>query len=211
MFDYYFYDWDGCLVDTLTIWLDGYRQILIDNYQLNLSDKTIIDDFFGTWEQGPEKHGLNGAKFYELLLPYVNQKLTQIDFVPHALNTLNQLKQSGKKLAIVSSSKFVSILPVLQKNQLQKFFDAIVTDDDVSKNKPDPQRLNIAIQKLQAEQSRSIIIGDSGKDILTGQNAHIKTCLYFPSVHDKFYNQNDLLKLQPNYQIENHSQIFTLK
>jgi pyrophosphatase PpaX len=58
---------------------------------------------------------------------------------------------------------------------LDKFFQTVVTLDDVENAKPDPEPVQKALARLDSTPERAIMVGDSKYDILAGQNAGTKT------------------------------------
>ena len=54
--------------------------------------------------------------------------------------------------------------PDVYKRQLP-YFEVIVTADDTTKHKPDPEPLNIALEKLGAAPENSVMVGDTMFDI----------------------------------------------
>jgi len=53
--------------------------------------------------------------------------------------------------------------------------DAVVTIDDVTKAKPDPEPVLKAISELKADPAKTLMVGDSTMDIQSGVNAGVDT------------------------------------
>jgi pyrophosphatase PpaX len=94
--------------------------------------------------------------------------------LPHSEETLRQLKESGRKIAAVTTRQRTSIKTLAQTGLLQ-YFDVIITGEDILHPKPHPEPLLKALQKLVVEPEKSIMIGDTEADILAGKNAGIRT------------------------------------
>jgi len=208
-YKYILFDWDGCLGNTLDIWLAGYRQILGDS-GVKISDQQIVSEFFGTSYGGPEKYGLDGQVFYKKLSPIVTEGLKVLDLNDNALEMLKAIKGLNIVMAVVSTSYRDVVIPALKHNLIDQYFDVIIGWEDTKEHKPDPEPLEKAMKLLgiSDEMKQSVvIIGDSKHDIGAGKNAGISTCLYHNSNHSKFYEIGQLKQLQPDYIISNFNEL----
>ena len=184
------FEWDGCIADTLDIWLKNYREFL-KPHGFAPSDREIVHDFFGTGDAGPNKYGFDGKKFYKKLIPIVEAQMKDVKLnIPKSV--LSGLLENERQLGLVSTSNRSTIMPAFEFHNLQNLFEVVIAGNEVSKFKPDPEQINKAMEILKAEQSSTIIIGDTDKDILAGKNAGIKTCLFFPEVNQRFHDEQEL-------------------
>lgn len=95
---------------------------------------------------------------------------------PHAKFVLNRLLKSGYKLAVVSDAPRFEAWLRLNYLGLQHTFDLVLTFDDTGYHKPDPRPFLMALDGLQVEAERTLLIGDwKERDILGGQNAGLHT------------------------------------
>ena len=60
---------------------------------------------------------------------------------------------------------------------MERYFDTIVTCDDTDKHKPDPEPVNIALERLGSRPEEAVMIGDSIFDILCAKGAGVKSVL----------------------------------
>ncbi len=91
---------------------------------------------------------------------YFEKMLNDVKFYPDVEETFHELKISGFKIAIVTSSR---------RNMIDKIkieADAIVTMDDVSSGKPDPEAYLKAIKIVGSTPSRTIVVGDIDNDLI---------------------------------------------
>lgn len=185
----YLYDWDGCIAKTLNIWLDAYKK-LFSEYDVQISEQTIITKVFGDWE-GPKKFGVkDNEQFTKELLNLVNIGFQTLELYPNAKETLVKLKDLGVKIAIVSSSKWDSIKPAFEKNNLSKLVDTVISAESVTHHKPDPESIYKAMKECGITNKEDVvIIGDSNKDVVCGANANIDTILFYPPENHKFYDE----------------------
>lgn len=195
MYKAYLIDWDGCAARTLEVWLQAYREVLLTE-GISLSDRQIVDDYFGTGETGTKKYGLDYSSFYGVLLPLVESRLDQVKLAPDFQETVTALKAAGNKISLVSSSNRRFIEPVLHKQGIIDLIDLIITAEDVKNIKPDPEPLEKAINLLGSDKSETVMVGDSDKDSLAASAAGIDCIIYYPELNYKFYSSESIAELK---------------
>jgi len=89
--------------------------------------------------------------------------------------TLEELAKQDFKMAIVTTKRRETAIKGLKLMGLEDFFPVVISIDEVTKYKPDPQPLNMALDKLNSSADQAIMIGDSEHDILGGKNTGTKT------------------------------------
>lgn len=94
---------------------------------------------------------------------------------PHAIATIKTLRKHGIKTAVVTTRGKASTMLTLEKQQMVWLFDAIITFEDVSAPKPDPEPVLKALQLLEVNPAQAMMVGDTDLDILAGHNAGVKT------------------------------------
>lgn len=203
----YLFDWDGCLADTLSVWMDGYKKTFA-KLGLYPKEKDIVS-IFGEWD-GPKKFGVNDMKLFEKeIFHYLSDKLPKVKLNKNAKKILRELKKRGKKTAILTSSRKQDVSRAIDWNDLGSYIDCLLTVDDVIEHKPDPEVVYKALEILKGEKDESIIIGDGIKDINCGKNAGIQTVIYYPKVNSKFYTEDYLRSLNPDYFIRDFMELIT--
>jgi pyrophosphatase PpaX len=194
-YEYYLLDWDGCLAQTLELWLKAYRDTYAD-YGLHPSDIEIASRF-GNWN-GPADFGIKDVGQYtKRLLERVQPKLRTVNLYPGAREFLEALKNQHSKIALVSSSKRDDLKEAIAHNHLEYMFDLVLSADDVSEHKPDPEVIHKALDILHGNASQAVIVGDSKSDLGAAQNAQIDSVLIFPKSHELFYSLDVLMSYKP--------------
>lgn len=92
------------------------------------------------------------------------------EFVP---DVMGYLTERGYTLGIVSTKFRYRIETILKREGLLDFFDVIVGGEDVSRHKPDPESLNLAIRKLDLPREKLIYVGDSVTDAKTAKRSGV--------------------------------------
>ncbi|MDD2504438.1 MAG: HAD-IA family hydrolase [Clostridia bacterium] len=100
-----------------------------------------------------------------------------ISIFPGMLELLKKLKSSGYKIGLVTSRLAHTTKIGLEKFDIEQYFDAIITCEDCNSFKPDPEPVNLALERLGSMPEESIMIGDSMFDILCAKNAGVKSAL----------------------------------
>ena len=76
-------------------------------------------------------------------------------------------------LGIVTTKYHYRIEQILEKNNAMNVIDVIIGGDDVKNEKPDPEGLLTAIQKLNVSKNQVLYVGDSIVDAKTAQSAGV--------------------------------------
>ncbi len=100
---------------------------------------------------------------YDKVNPITHANLT---FLPHIRDVLNGLELSK---GIVTSKRLDHALDVLQ--DLRQFFSVIITPEQTTRQKPNPEPLLLACEKLGVSVRKSVYVGDTVRDYQTAQNA----------------------------------------
>ena len=89
---------------------------------------------------------------------------------------LERLGESGKQVALVTSVPNRTLVrEALEGLTLNRYFAAVVTGEDVTRNKPDPEGIQMVLKRMEVRPSRVIMVGDSASDIQAGRNAGVIT------------------------------------
>jgi len=89
---------------------------------------------------------------------------------------LRWLRQRGARIGLVTDLTEEIQLRKLQRLGLLGLVDAVVTSEEIGREKPDPGVFRSALRKLQASPADSVIIGDDyRKDIVGGKRAGLST------------------------------------
>lgn len=131
-----------------------------------------------------------------------------IEPFPGMVDLIKGLKAKGYKVAITTSRMYNSTMVGLRKFGLDEVFDAIVTSNDTTKHKPDPEPVLITLDKLGAKPEEALMIGDSMFDIKCAHNAGVKAVLvgWAEAVTEEDLNGPD----RPEYFIETAEELFDL-
>lgn len=94
---------------------------------------------------------------------------------PGVLDFLDWAKSNDKKTAIASSSARNWVVPHLEELGILPYFDIVLTKDDVSAVKPDPELFLCTKSSLDILDYEAVIFEDSYNGIVAGNLAHLYT------------------------------------
>lgn len=83
----------------------------------------------------------------------------------HHEYALSRLKKQGYIIAVCSNSKKKTIELMMDRAELSKYLDLIVSNEDVKKAKPDPEMYITAINKLGLKADECLIVEDNPNGI----------------------------------------------
>lgn len=202
------FDLDGTLLNTNELIIASFTDTL-NHYcpgQFKREDiipflgPTLIDTFTSI---DPERADEMVAHYREHNWRNHDLLVTQFDGV---FETVQTLKRSGYKLAIVTTKKRNVVEKGLRLSKLDQFFDVVVTLDDVENAKPDPEPLLKALEQVDSTPEEAIMIGDNSHDILGGKNAGTKTAGVAWSLKGREF----LDTFKPDYMLENMSDLLDI-
>ena len=188
-YQYFLFDWDGSLADTLPIWFGGYKKIFA-KHGIEVINEKIAREVLGDWS-GPRRLGVaDDEEFFAELESEVIDRLDNAKLNPGVFEMLTLIKQRGGKVAVVTASRKRWVKRALRNNELRDLVDVFLGKEDVSYVKPDPESLLKAIKLMGGKPFEAIMIGDNGKDVSAGKKAGMDTGLYFPKRYEEFYSKD---------------------
>lgn len=163
------FDFDGVIADTesqYTIFWDkqGKDYLGLDNFGHTIKGQTLIQIFCRYFdgmlkEQEKIVHDLNA---FEQQMSY--------DYIPGALEFLQDLKNRGIRTAIVTSSNDIKMSNVYAAHpELPELVDAVLTSEHFSKSKPDPECFLKGMEVLGGLPEETIVFEDSFHGISAGR------------------------------------------
>jgi phosphoglycolate phosphatase len=94
-----------------------------------------------------------------------------------AAEGLRSLKTLGYHMALVTNNSRRTSVQTLDRFLLSKFFDLVVTRDDVSGLKPSPAGILNAISFFHAARANTYYVGDSIVDVMAAKAADVKVII----------------------------------
>ena len=169
------FDFDGVIADTewqYTIFWNkkGKEYLGLENFGLTIKGQTFKQIAAGYFSE-------KQRELYEEIEPELNEYEINLsyDYVPGALEFMQKLKAAGIRSAIVTSSHNVKMANAYKAHpELLDLVDVILTSNDFSKSKPDPECFLKGIEVLGGTPEETIVFEDSLHGIAAGRAAGAK-------------------------------------
>ena len=201
-------DFDGTLGNTLPAWTDAFDAVL-QHHGVHVSQEHVIEYCFHSCpDDVVRKHGItDGVAFKERVWTSVVERMNSVNPFEEVVETLGALRSHGFKLAVVTNTRRAAIEPVLSRWKIRDHFEAVITIEDVSHGKPDPEMLHRAINTLNVSPSRTYILGDSKSDVVAGKRAGIKTIGFSPQENWKYLALEALRFTEPSHLVHSYADL----
>jgi HAD superfamily hydrolase (TIGR01509 family) len=97
---------------------------------------------------------------------------------------LSRLRKEGYRMAVCSNSIRESLQMMVQQSGLDEYFEFLVSNEDVSRSKPDPEIYATAMARMGVVPAETIIVEDSlhGLEAARRSGAHLCQVSGFPDV-----------------------------
>ncbi len=102
--------------------------------------------------------------------------------LPGVIALVKSLKEHEFKMALASSAPMANIELLTRSLGIDSCFQAIISDKDVTKGKPDPQGFELAARKLGVEPANCIVIEDAVAGVTAAKRAGMH-CLAVTNTH----------------------------
>ncbi len=119
-----------------------------------------------------ELHGFLNSLKQQYTLELV---ATRCKPVFHHQYALSQLKAAGYKLGVASNSVRRTVEEMMERSDLMRYLDVTVSNEDVSRPKPDPEMYLAALERLGVRAEETVIVEDNenGVKAATAAGAHV--------------------------------------
>lgn len=163
------FDMDGVLVDSLDAWWASLNQALIHFNYKEISKAEFIEKYWGfDLKYNIEKMGLN-YKVLNFCNTICGNYVDNVILYNDTRETLEKL-YPYKKVLITNTPKNCT-MQILKNYDLEKYFEIVLTSDDVNKGKPSPEIVLKACESLNVKPVDAIFIGDTKNDVIAGKEA----------------------------------------
>jgi pyrophosphatase PpaX len=174
------FDFDGTIMDTNNLILESWQHTFRTVEGKERAAEDILETFgeplnITMGKLLPQVAVEEGVKIYR---SYHHDRFTElIEVFPGIPELLSELKHRGYKTGVVTSRLRNTTELGLKTYDMEQYFDTVVTCDDTDKHKPDPEPVNIALERLGAKPEEAIMVGDSMFDILCAKNAGVTSAM----------------------------------
>jgi HAD superfamily hydrolase (TIGR01509 family) len=163
------FDMDGVLIDSLDSWWHALNDALAMSHHQKITRDEFIQIYWGhdlRWNLKRLHLSPKVASFCNIAY---GDHLDDVRIYSDTKRTLEQL--TSYKKAIITNTPTDCTQQILKKFDISDYFLAIVTSDDVTKAKPDPEIVFKACEQLKVEPTTVVLIGDTESDVKAGRAA----------------------------------------
>ena len=163
------FDMDGVIVDSFDAWWDALNYSIKHFNQQEISKKKFFEIYWGhDLYDNLEKMNLSleVGKFCNSIYYKYTDK---VKLYPMVKDTLEKL-YSYKKSVITNTPRDCTI-QILKNNDIEKYFNFVITSSEVSKGKPSPEIVYNACKKMKVKPEDAVLIGDTDSDMKAGRAA----------------------------------------
>ena len=163
------FDFDGVISDTEPLYTkfwnaEGMRYFGDPDFGIRIKGQTFkhISSYFSNEKDLAQ--AMHDIDEFERNMPY--------DLIPGILEFLNELKEAGVPTAIVTSSHNKKMENAWRAHPgLKEMVTAVLTSEDFSRSKPDPECFVTAMKRIGGKPERTIVFEDSLHGIQAGRNS----------------------------------------
>lgn len=101
--------------------------------------------------------------------------LPTLQAAPGARDLLQHMRQKGLQLAVASSARMDELKPLLQVVGASDLIEEETSASDASRSKPDPDIIQVTLQRIGLPADQVLMLGDTAYDIEAARNAGVST------------------------------------
>ena len=203
---YIIFDFDGTIANTNDIIVESWEAALTHFLGHTLPRREIEATFGETlyYTIGRLVPGANVDDVVDYYRAYQDANQEGKVYVFGGVRELmTELRERGYRIGVATSRTAYSYNNYMEQLGMEGLVDEVVTMEDVSSHKPDPESIEAVLRKLSpdADPSEAIMIGDTKFDIGCANNAHVDSVLVGWS---HYVDEEDMAAagFEPTYRID---------
>lgn len=223
------FDLDGTLLDSVNMFNKIYSLVVESICNVKVSIDEIQEDWDDFAHQKTE--GDVYEKFFLYLMKKYSSKEYDINLIKETYNKIEyryiteevrykkyskeiveELKKQGYKLvlATLTPQYAIDIYNDINENLISEFkiydvFDLVITYDDVTKKKPNPEVYLKAVEKMKASKEECLIVEDSLEGVKAANNAGIEV---LNIVDENMYKKQKTIDSLSDYKMNNLEEFY---
>ncbi len=184
------WDMDGVLVESAPFHFAAWQRIWTElgislteaDFRKNFGQRndTIVHDMLGL-DVAPERIETIGTRKE---IYYREAVKSNVQALPGALDLLRALRAGGFRCAVASAAPRANVDLILHELGASPLFDALVSYEDVTHGKPDPQVYLLAAQRVYTPPSRCLVLEDAVAGVEGAKRANM-ACVAVTSNHSR--------------------------
>lgn len=169
------FDWDGTIADSAEATFQGYVRVFAA-FGIRFERADYARTYSPNWRSTYGAMGLSESRWGEADRLWLESYATQApSLLPGVCEALLRLKEAGLVRGIVTSGERHRVEGEIARLGLAGLIDPTVCHEDVTRRKPDPQGLLLALERLAIAPASAVLVGDSPEDILMAKAAGVRS------------------------------------
>lgn len=188
----FLFDLNGTMIDDMGFHTKAWFGILNNDLAAGLSWEEVKEQMYGKNEEllvrvfGPDRFSKEEMKALsvEKEKRYQQEYIAHLQLIPGLDRLLKNAADAGIEMAIGSAAITFNIDFVIDNLNIRPYFKAIVSADDVTTSKPDPETFTKAAKLLGVEPKDCLVFEDAPKGVEAAQRAGMQA-LVLTTMHEK--------------------------
>jgi HAD superfamily hydrolase (TIGR01509 family) len=131
---------------------------------------TLIESM---WSKTCEIRGIEEAEkiqasVFNILSAHEEKGSLNCTLMPSCVSTLEWLKEHNYPLGICTSNSLECAMTALKQQGIEEYFSVVIGRSTAYKMKPSPDQLKACFEALEVSPMKSVMVGDSVKDVSAG-------------------------------------------
>ena len=203
------FDWDGTIVDGLSLNYKIYKEITRRlGKRMPDSPQALARLTNGKYEELYYNLGIrtegetNEANkiYWELFRRFRDG----FELFPGITDVLSSLREKGIMTAIISNCDKPLMEMLIDKFGLSGYLDLIVAHEDTERIKPEPDQIHFCLGRLKVKPKEAVFVGDMINDIIAARRAGVRKVI---AVTYGWHTREQLEKLKPDAIVDKTNEI----
>lgn len=202
MTDWIFWDNDGVLVDTEELYFLSNRETLATT-GIDLTRELFVQISFKEGRSTFDLATENGIDSETIARLHAERNRRYIELLTNGVKIYDGVKETLERLygkvsmAVVTSCRREHFNVMHHASGLLPFFDFVLTSDDVSRTKPDPEPYLKALKRSKSKPGQCIVVEDTERGLMAANIARLK-CIVIPNAFSSGGNYSGAYRIFNN-------------
>jgi HAD superfamily hydrolase (TIGR01509 family) len=192
------FDRDGIIIDSEYAHIKAVEESFKKlNITITKNDKKLIvarhpNDYIPDFKK---KYKFSSEQFLEEESKLYYKYFNEVPIFNETIKSIKKLKEENYKIGLTTSSGINSTRELFKRiEDLEKYFDVIVTREQYTKSKPNPEPYLLTAKKLDVKPNECIVVEDSSTGLIAAKSAGMK-CIVIPTelTKEQDFSKADLI------------------
>jgi pyrophosphatase PpaX len=201
------FDLDGTLLDTFSLILESFRFTMQKHRGTVPPEEPFLAQLGTPLARMLAAYSDDASEIEAMVATYRDHNARchddRVRAYPGTQSMVRNVADHGLARALVTSKSHPSARHGLELCGFDGLFPVVIGMEDVSRHKPDPEPVRVALERLRIQPAHALFVGDSPFDMEAGRLAGVKTAavLWGP------FAREDLVSNAPDFWLEHPSNL----